>query len=142
MLYSCAWSQHAQSKASGSPAKHSYCHPVNQHRDTCAVLVCLESARTKQSLRQPCKTQLLSPSEPPLGFLCTTQALESSAGESSSGRTNHLQEGHPSRCHGEKSRNFGSSTTTSKQDKDSWHLLPQFTPGTHWYYIWVGCFPS
>ena len=38
MLYSCAWSQHAQSKASGSPAKHSYCHPVNHHWDSCAPL--------------------------------------------------------------------------------------------------------
>jgi len=23
-----------------------------------------------------------------------------------------------------------------------WHLLAQFTPGTHWCYSWMGCFPS
>ena len=30
------------------------------------------------------------------------------------------------------------SPSSTMQNMDSWHLYPQFTPGIHWYYSWLG----
>ena len=68
----------------------------------------------KQSLRQPCRTQLLLISEPELGYLCTTTALEPCAGKSSWESAGEL-----SMSHGERSRslNFHNDPNTTKWDE-------------------------
>ena len=68
-------------------------------------------SKSKASLWQPCKTQLLPPSEQVLGCLCTTQAFQPCAGKSSWGRTSNPQEDCPSLT--DRSRGTQSSTTTS-----------------------------
>jgi len=54
------------------------------------------SNKAKQSLQQPCKAQLLPPSERALGCLCTTQAFQPCTGKSSWGRASNPQEDCPS----------------------------------------------
>jgi len=43
-----------------------------------------------------------------------------------------------SRSYGERSQNLKFHNNPNTVG----HLLPQLTPGTHWCYSWVGCFPS
>jgi len=79
--------------------------------------------KQKQSLLQPCnKTQQLVPA---LGWLCTTQALESSIGRSSWGMTNNMQNDCPG--HVERVCRTGSSTATptplSKKGKSGLYSL-------------------
>ena len=79
----------------------------------------------KQSLRQPYETQLLSPSEPVLGYLPC-------AGRSSWGRASNPQEDYPGLM--ERGHGIQSSTTTStplSETRTVGHLLPQLIPGTH-----------
>jgi len=67
--------------------------------------------------------QLLLPSEPILGCLCTTQAPKLCAGKSSWGRASNSQEDNPSLT--ERSRGSQSSTTTSTPLIKTRNLLSQ-----------------
>jgi len=37
---------------------------------------------------------------------------------------------------------FHNNFTRLNETRTVGHLLPQFMPGTHWCYSWLGCFPS
>ena len=99
--------------------------------------------KAKQTLWQSCETQLLPPSEPALGCLCTTQALEANPPGQ-----DYKPAGGLSRSHGERLQNpkFHNDPNAAKQDKDNWAfafpvntryplmlqlggLLSQLTPG-------------
>ena len=69
------------------PPLHTHTHNTHTHTHTHTHI----HTQAKQSLRQPYETQLLPPSEPALGCLCTTQALEPCAGKSSWGRASNPQ---------------------------------------------------
>ena len=60
-------------------------------------------------------TQLLPPSEPVLGCLCTTQALESCVGKFTWGRASNLQEDCAGLTETERGNGTQSSTTTPTQ---------------------------
>ena len=84
---------------------------------------------TEQSLQQPCKTQLLPPSEPALGLLCAPHRYLSLVQAILLGLVTHR------RSHGERSWNpkFHNDPNITKRDKDSLPSKHQVHTHTHTY---------
>jgi len=79
-------------------------------------------------------TQLLPPSEPALGYLCTTQAIESRVvNPPGAGVVTHRRAVQVSRIEVTELK-FHNNPNTTKQDRNSWAFA---SPGTHWCYSWV-----
>ena len=75
-----------------------------------------------------------------LGHLCITQVLYYA--EKSSCSSSNPQEAVPCLTGEDVGIEVPLGSSPSMWDMDSWYLLPQFTPGNHWCYCWVGCFPN